>query len=834
VKRVLIVLSALFSFGYLISATKGQGTCNLSFKRSTTPSGIYGETLVGGAYWTPLYSTSPVEACEFGVVGDAQYVGSGKNFTGVLVSGRADVMTPDTAGLVVGMHVAGPGIPDGATITSIVVNTSVGLSANATASGSANLTAWSSSVKGTDNTVALQAAIDYAIQNGFAEVRLREGRYKTTDTIHLGYGETFHTIRLVGSSRASFDGGLPGVTIYPTATDRPAINIQGARTGGIKGLTIIGQNHVFVQYAQWFSNNLSPNETDWLAPHLRRTGTDPGGLQKNSPYAGITIDAFSALAQSDAYPPVRYPAWTNITSQYNKNFSSDVTIDEVQVMGFAVAIVSQPNAQPNLPGQPPGDGNGDFIRIRGGGTQTSVYGIAISNSQSRNVEIRNLTFGGHHTFITGTRFGNGLGHFNGPLDNISGGGSFQVAHFNYLSYSGPLIFNHLYVENTVRIGRFVGSASFNSSVIFNGGILHLEDSNHGRIPAAFLELGIKQEVVFRGTQIVGNRRISNLAIGGGAPHVRFEGGIVASTRFALTQPPVNLPVTAAEQQAMNYTGGMLIGAPKFNTLQLDNSSFVGESMWTYFAPPTATFASQPMTETIGGSDARPRIPMTQAARRFIDIQQHLTWRMAVPAPALISMDRTDEVIANSLSYAGDMMSFTYAKAIFNHPQYNLAVGDLLYHFSTGTIFLVTDIGPPDPSGNVPIKTVQQNNIIVDALPGNNFKSNTNPHPELLGYTLIIRTGVTLPNQLAFGTFTKGTTDVVNVSRGDGYGADLAKYYANGDYVFALPFPAHGFLKWPMQSGTKLSGVTNGSPGSLQLSKPSLETGVFPIFPYPLY
>lgn len=69
----------------------------------------------------------------------------------------------------------------------------------------------------------LQAAIDYAIQNGFAEVRLREGRYKTTDTIHLGYGEAFHTIRLVGSSRASFDG-LPGVTIYPTATDRPVVS----------------------------------------------------------------------------------------------------------------------------------------------------------------------------------------------------------------------------------------------------------------------------------------------------------------------------------------------------------------------------------------------------------------------------------------------------------------------------------------------------------------------------------------------------------------------------------------------------------------------------------
>jgi hypothetical protein len=204
---------------------------------------------------------------------------------------------------------------------------------------------------------------------------------------------------------------------------------------------------------------------------------------------------------------------------------------------------------------------------------------------------------------------------------------------------------------------------------------------------------------------------------------------------------------------------------------------------------------------------------------------------------MMPMNHSQSCTQASWSYAGDVMSFIYARALFNHPlaEYNLSVGDLLYHYPTGTIFLVTDIGPPDPSGNVPIKTVQQNNIIVDALSvGNKFKSNTNPHPELPGYTLIIRTGVTLPRQLAFGTFTSGTTNVVRVSRGDGYGADLATYYANGDYVFALPSPANGFLKWPMQSGSRLSAVTNGSPGSLQLSKPSVETGVFPIFPYPLY
>ena len=59
-----------------------------------------------------------------------------KNFTGTSASGSANIITSDTAGLGVGMHVAGPGIPHNATITSIVASTSVGLSTNATASGS--------------------------------------------------------------------------------------------------------------------------------------------------------------------------------------------------------------------------------------------------------------------------------------------------------------------------------------------------------------------------------------------------------------------------------------------------------------------------------------------------------------------------------------------------------------------------------------------------------------------------------------------------------------------------------------------------------------------------
>ncbi len=57
---------------------------------------------------------------------------------------------------------------------------------------------------------AIQAAIDYAIRNGIATVHFPDGKYLTNDTIHVGYGNDYVQINLVGQQLAA-----PRVAVLP-------------------------------------------------------------------------------------------------------------------------------------------------------------------------------------------------------------------------------------------------------------------------------------------------------------------------------------------------------------------------------------------------------------------------------------------------------------------------------------------------------------------------------------------------------------------------------------------------------------------------------------------
>jgi len=111
---------------------------------------------------------------------------------------------------------------------------------------------------GTDNAPMIQAALDYAMQNGLARVCISNGAYATNDTIHMGWGNAFYHLELAscGDSIGAFSTGLGGVAIYPIRTDRCAINVQGGRFDRIEGISLIGANY------PWINNNL---EANWLS-----------------------------------------------------------------------------------------------------------------------------------------------------------------------------------------------------------------------------------------------------------------------------------------------------------------------------------------------------------------------------------------------------------------------------------------------------------------------------------------------------------------------------------------------------------------------------------------
>lgn len=195
------------------------------------------------------------------------------------------------------------------------------------------------------------------MQNNYRSVCLPDGKYKTSDTIYLGYGgkAEFAAIELVACSRgrAAFLAELAGVSIYPTKTDRPAINVQGGREVLIRGIAIRGMNYAWIYNHRQKGSSFSANPNDWLDPAITPKGRNPGGLQQHSPYAAITIDAYKGAQPTDHYPAVSYPSWAGVTTQYDKAPSSDIVIEDVDISGFAVGILGSPN----------GNDNGDFIKI---------------------------------------------------------------------------------------------------------------------------------------------------------------------------------------------------------------------------------------------------------------------------------------------------------------------------------------------------------------------------------------------------------------------------------------------------------------------------------------
>ena len=125
----------------------------------------------------------------------------------------------------------------------------------------------------TDDTAAIQAAIDYVmytVQSNGGRVWMPAGTYKTTDCLHLGYGTSYRSVVLEGEGyNYRGERQFCGTTIKPTFSDRPAINIQGARGTVVRSLSIIGL--LVTRIDTYKMGTESPtiddtNEANWIDP----------------------------------------------------------------------------------------------------------------------------------------------------------------------------------------------------------------------------------------------------------------------------------------------------------------------------------------------------------------------------------------------------------------------------------------------------------------------------------------------------------------------------------------------------------------------------------------
>lgn len=812
--------------------TIAQDATDLWYKAVPVSTGLFGEIVVSGIIFDPVYSTNPVRVGEFRAVGDASYVELAQNSTNVglaTANGTSTLTIGSTAGILVGMNIANVSwhsfaaaaiasagvIPPGTTILSLVPNTSITLSNSVVAASNLSIVTWSEVLTGTDNTAAIQAALDFAQQNFYPQVKFPNGKFLVSDTLNVGYGNQFISLQLFAARRAAYQGNGYGTTIFSTKTDRPLISIISGRNVTLQGLTLIGRNRIFAQYSQWFDNILSSDPLDWMSPAINPAGSNPGGIQSTAPYAGIAEDAYCAVQPTIHYPQRAFPSWTGLSANYSASYNqtSETLIEDCDIEGFGVQFVS------GLVN----DNQGDFIKFNRLVLQGGPYGISINNNQSRNVETRNLDYAGFHTLFSGTNLGKADGEIVGPFDNIGGGGSYQTFDFQNMGICGPVTVDNLYFENQVRVGNFVASQAFSPPVIFSGGIWSFQEGlNNNTIPSSYITSGPFGYIRLNGVEISGNPRIANLIDGQGA--LTIDGGAWTGA-FAANG-------SAGLVQAVNYTGGFLFGDVRFNTALRDVLA-VTNLIASNFQSVSGALTSQVIGDEINfrnSNGVTTRTNMTQCAKNYTDTFGR-RWKMTVTPEFSTGIGN----FSSGPTYSNDQVTFGWVTGnqTAANVMINIAIGDMLYHVNTRTLFVVTNVTGPS-GGSYTITTIQQNNLIVNA--SNVFVKNINPDPTLAaGSIVIIKTGAIIPSVLEYGTFTSGNPNVASISDGSGT-SHMLNNYANGDFWFGLSTTISGsvpYKQWPVTPGSVLSAVSDGTPGSLTLSKNALASGVFPLFPYEL-
>jgi hypothetical protein len=299
-----------------------------------------------------------------------------------------------------------------------------------------------------DDTRAIQAAIDYALNNHISCVVMPVGVYKTSDTIHLGYGwgrgaGGYSNVTLEGAS--GFSPGAGGSSaptrIDPTFVDRPVINIQGQQNAGVRRVHIKG--------AAPMSGG---NHYSWGLPQrIDKSNYAPNGAKndRRAPFCGVCIDGYYGTKPATPYPTPNYPPWFGATgdnSPYGRHQSSNCFVEDCFIERTLIGIMLQPN----------GDGNGDFMKFRGTRINECLVGVAIGNSQARVTDYQDMTFHGCWTCIDGVSFGSGNGVVSGNMDNLHADYCFQLLRQNGGWQKGIEVTN-FYSEVMVRIGENLGS-----------------------------------------------------------------------------------------------------------------------------------------------------------------------------------------------------------------------------------------------------------------------------------------------------------------------------------------------------------------------------------------
>ena len=638
------------------------------------------------------------------------------------------------------------------------------------------------------------------------------------------------------SNVLTFAGGVPsGVCVGQTIHDNthPSSITTGTTVASVTSTTVtMSANAAATVSSGDVIAFADPNSIPWVLGSTPSAWTNPAlttALATNCPIAAITVDAFAGSQPSTHYPTVTYPSWTGLSGQYNKNnYSSNVQILNCTFQGWPVAFAVGVNTV----------NQGDFSVVHDCIIELGAFGISINNTQSRNVDIKNITFTFLWTLLDNLSFGSGVGEWDGPISNISGGESYQI--FNFNSNSGPLEISQVYSEGGLRrFGAWYGYQQLKLTRWY----VTFDDSAYAMSRAFVETYSYAAEVTYEGCTFGAHYGINQLTYGNAVRTV------LGTANYFINNGTIQFPnVSTPGYQAVNFGGGVI-----FNSLTPYPALYNkvrGSSQADYI------YSSGILTTA--WSDSEPSIVIgtnylfmwREGNESFRDLMGR-KWNINQVTPSFTPVSTSGTLQRSQISgisQTGTTVTLTISATQVTNYGYNhwgCGVGDILADENTGTLYVITAV-----SGTT-YTLVQQNNY--DNYPGTGFvdRSATGVTPTSAGtpssiatsngVLRIIRTQQFFSQVVYFGDFVAGSTNVTNIHAGDLNGATIATFLTPGTLLFCpglfnfsttVQEPIVG--EFPVTKSTTISTVTNGgnstTPGSLTLSTAAIATGRYPISP----
>lgn len=603
--------------------------------------------------------------------------------------------------------------------------------------------------------LAIQKAVDFVLYFNNSKnkrVQIPAGNYLFTNFCHLGYGNLFRSIEIVGDSDAfnyRAESQFKGTCLISKVSNQGIFNVAGARIVKIKNLAFKGLNFNYAQANVGDLNISVRNPANYVDPALSVNADS-----RYAPYAAITIDAFSGNTPAQTYATQTFPAYSG-AGQYGRNaYSSDVVVENCYIGGFVAGMVCRPSDS---------DGNGDFISAKHCMIEFVKYGVSIGNSQARLSSFTDINFNSTYINFTTSIHGRQNGKIH-KVDNCHFVG-FKAFHILNGSVNGPLLVTNCYSESMARIGDFKGRAN----ALFQSCHFEFQDTDARTAEKYHIDNDDTGFVEFKNSTFNLYKTFVVRTLGG----ISFD----ENCRFAFNKlgaEPAGVDIantTSARWKMYNFWRGGVIGgfasllkiggyAVDSNNTGLRDGDFSPIVRAAYGAPIRLTVDSATKKMWSNG--------FSETGTTYIKELTHFSHRDGV-----YSTNNLDTV-----TLSGRILTLTSASNYWKEILFN--IGSTLYFRDEGLVFLVESI-----AGNV-ATCVLMNNYYTDnagAFVGYLETVDTTIFTKAGDRTFIFNN----PNQFTFakkifGDVTLNSTLVTNIR--DAAGNDMTPQFQDGDWLWS--------------------------------------------------